>query len=305
LNNTEYCGAVDIGGTKISVGIADSAGKVLLKQIIPTPSDGEPLRTIVEISQILQTQARELHLELSALKGIGVGIAGPVDVANGVINNPYTLPRFRDYKIVEALQKSTGLPTRIDNDVNVALLGEVKFGALYDKTVLFVAFGTGIGVSVWFRREGLYRRAGNSSYHPEMGHILVDTEGPSCYCKNVGCFESTLSGRALNLQAVERGFLDFDYLYRAAQKNDKAALDFLAVCAGRLQRAFWTLMTVFNPELVILGGGFMNGYYEVTSEIIKSRVQPVFGFFNAYEIRPARKDNDSAIAGASTLIFGG
>lgn len=304
MNNTEYCGAVDIGGTKISVGIADSNGKVLLKQIIPTPSDGEPLRTIVEISQVLQTQARELHLELSALKGIGIGIAGPVDVANGVIKNPYTLPGFRDYKIVEALQKSTGLPTRIDNDVNVALLGEVKLGALYDKTVLFVAFGTGIGVSVWFRREGLYR-AGNSSYHPEMGHILVDTEGPSCYCETVGCFESTLSGRALNLQAVERGFLDFDYLYRAAQKNDKVALDFLAICAGRLQRAFWTLMTVFKPELVILGGGFMNGYYEVTSEIIKSRVQPVSGFFNAYEIRSARKDNDSTIAGASTLIFGG
>ncbi len=304
MKTGSVCGAVDIGGTKISIGLVDREGTLLVRDVIPTPTQGDPEKTVKAVSSLLRSQAAAVGEQWDALAGIGIGASGPVDCLSGVIRNPYTLPGFLDYPIVKRMAAETGHTVVIDNDVNVSLLGEIKLGSLHDRTVLFTAFGTGVGVAVWFAGTGLYR-AGTSGYHPELGHMIIDNDGPLCYCTNRGCLESTLSGKALNKRAEELGYRDFDRLYRAAGEHDQAAKQYLELCAKRLQRAFWNLLTIFKPEILYLGGGIVDAYYDFIRSSIEQQITPVFGFFEEFEIRRAVRDHGSAMAGASALIFGG
>lgn len=294
-------GAVDIGGTKVLVGIADETGKILASRSFPTVTgeDGA-LQSTRAIVETLKDQCASLGLALEALSGIGIVCAGPVNPISGVVDNPYTLPGWSGYPITANLLQMTGLRAKLENDANGVLLGEIKLNGLNHERVLMLTFGTGIGVAFCHRGD-LYRAGG--VYHPEMGHVIVDSEGPACYCNHVGCFESLWSGAAINRRAVDLGYRDFDELYQDWTSGNPALTEFMRRAERQFASGVWNLMSIMKPDTLILGGGLMTRYFDFAADIIRRDLEGLDDFVEKYRILKAGEQGESALVGGAALIF--
>jgi glucokinase len=300
---TELAGAVDIGGTKTTVGIVDKKGKIYVERTFPTRTGkGAATVSIRKMAAVLKEQVKLLELpDLVVIAGIGVVCTGPVDELAGTVENPYTLSGWEGYPVVRKLAGATGARILLENDLNGALMGEVFLHRIEEKEVLMVSFGTGIGVAAW--NKGQIHRAGRR-FHPEMGHTIVSSDGPECYCGHPGCFESLCSGKALNSRAVEAGFADFDKIYEASLKGDDSAARFIQKVSREIQNGIWNIMTVFKPDVLILGGGIMKRYFEFFSHSIKKDLERVPDFIEEFTLMKADMLGNSSLIGASRLVFG-
>ena len=292
-------GAVDIGGTKIMVGIADWEGNILSSQSFPTRlGKNGAEESVVRIVQLLNQQSRGNQKTAGRLSRIGVVCAGPVDTKRGLVQNPYTLPGWNGFPLSKRLSESTGAPVLLENDANGALLGEVALRHLEDKRVLMVTVGTGIGAA--FMDRGRLYRPGDG-YHPEMGHIVVTSMGDRCYCGQAGCFESRCSGTAVNKRAKEMGFQDFEELLAAGRSGNSGALKGLKEISGDFSRGLWNLCVIFKPDVVILGGGFMECSYHFFVEEFLDFIKGKEDFVGTLQVVQSKKDANSALVGAAWL----
>lgn len=295
-------GAVDIGGTKVHVGLVEGTGAILFEQLIPTRPDTQSAEdTIHRITEVLKGFCARQEIQLHQLAGIGVACAGPVNIEKGVVENPYTLPGWEGYPIVRRLEELAQTAVRIENDANAALLGEVYLNHLEAEKVLMLTFGTGIGVACW--KGGQLHRAGE--YHPEMGHTIVASYGEECYCRHRGCFESLCSGMALNKRAEALGYSNFDNLFSAAMAGDGKAGALLNSVRCEVKNGVWNLCVVFKPDTVILGGGLMTGYFNFFQDaILEEQLGGRKDFIHAYRVLPANRQVNPALAGAIMLLRG-
>src|SRR3954468_18163734 len=184
-------GAVDIGGTKIAVGIVDDNGKVLARAETPTDQDhySNGLEGIVRMLRETATQGG------AAITGIGIGSTGPVDPIRGEFGDVDFLPGWRGKNLVEDLQQSFKVRVALENDGDAAALAEAGWGAGRNRTrLIYVTIGTGIGGGIIFDGK-LYR--GVDGAHPEIGHQVLNTSGPACSCGFSGCWESLAAGPAM------------------------------------------------------------------------------------------------------------
>jgi len=242
------------------VATVDESGEVVREATIPT----EPERGFASgISRITATVTRLLAdsgWSAGELRGIGLGCAGPVDPAQGTILNPHTLPGWMGGDIVTPLRRAFGCPVRLENDADMALMGECQAGAGrgFDPVVM-LTFGTGIGGAALVRGQVLRGAAGE---HPDMGHVPVDPRGPRCYCGTNGCFESLASGAALTAAAAAHGLGDGRQLFARAARHEPAAEGILRDALSAVARATWTIVHALLPERLILGGGMMDEHYE-------------------------------------------
>ena len=208
------------------------------------------------------------------LGGIGIGASGPVDRALGAIQNPHTLPTWENVDVVTPLSARFGVPVALENDADIAILGEYWTGAGRDCARLaMITVGTGIGVSLMADGR-LYRGAGG--YHPEGGHIVLDPHGPLCYCGARGCWESLASGTAIARLAREREAahptslleraggdleqIDADLVGQAAEEGDVSAREVIDQAAFYLGLGLVNVIGLFFPEVIVLGGGVMRRY---------------------------------------------
>lgn len=292
-------GAVDIGGTKIQVGIVDKEGNVLADECFPTSSRNQSAdRAVERIAEILKWQCGSLGIDLKNLRGIGISCTGPVDCQNGTIENPYTLAGWTGYPIVGELMEKTGLCVRMENDANGALLGEIQRRGLQNRKVLMITLGTGIGAAFW--NAGSLHRSGK--YHPEMGHVIVASDGDLCYCGHRGCFESRCSGKAMNRRAEKEGYKDFDELYVKAHDNNVEAGRLLEEIRQDLKNGIWTLNLIFKPNIIILAGGFSKRYFPFVKDAVLEDSAGKEDFLSHFEILPAYENKNSALSGAIMLF---
>ena len=296
-------GAVDIGGTKILAGIVDEAGHVLCEDYVQTPvGKGGAEQASQIIAGLLHELTRSIGVDIMNLEGVGIVCAGPVDSSKGIVENPYTLPGWNGFPLARRLTELTRRIVKIENDVNGAVLGEVFLNRLDGNRVLMIAFGTGIGVAACNCGK-LYTTGGR--YHPEMGHTIVADEGPECYCRHRGCFESLWSGAAINRRAIEMGYESFDDLFLNMKSGEQKSVNFMNHASRQLSNGIWNLLTVFNPDVLILGGGFMNKYYDYAYEIIRKDIDGLPDFVENLRVMKANTANNSALVGASILIYQG
>ena len=301
-----YYGTVDIGGTKIMAGITDSEGCIKSWESFPT-LELDVSQTMDRLIASLKQQCAKLLLDFSSLKGIGIVCAGPVDPQNGTIENPYTLPGWDHYPIVQVLNERTQFPVLLENDVNGALLGEASIKHLTHRRVLMIAFGTGIGCA--FQADGRLFRAG-AGFHPELGHILISPDSDTdplnppepCYCGHRSCFENLWSGSALHHRAKALGFQDFNDLYEKWTKKDPDAAAFIRKIRFELQTAVWNLSIIFKPDIIILGGGVMKTYYSFAKDALSETNGSFTAFVPSYEILQADPDKNPALVGAMRLF---
>ena len=302
-----YYGTVDIGGTKIMTGITDSDGTIQSYETFPT-LEFEVSKTVDRLLSSLKHQCEQLHLDFSSLKGIGIVCAGPVDPQKGTIDNPYTLPGWDHYPIVQVLKERSHLPVLLENDVNGALLGEASIKHLTNRRVLMIAFGTGIGCA--FQADGTLFRAG-AGFHPELGHILIAPDSDTnplnppelCYCGHRNCFENLWSGSALHHRAKALGVQDFNDLYEKWAKKDPDAAAFIRKIRSELQTAVWNLSSIFKPDVVILGGGVMKSYFSFAKDALSETNGSFTDFVPSYEILQADPEKNPALVGAMRLFM--
>ncbi len=249
-------GAIDIGGTKIAVGIVDKAGQVLAcKECATDPNKGLE-DGLARVTRMLQEAASETR---RSLEGIGIGCTGPVNPREGTIGRVEFLPGWEGANLVERLSKAFGTSVAIENDADAAALGEWAWGAgIGTRTFLLVTVGTGIGVGIILDGK-LYRGVNDS--HPEIGHHVIDPSGPWCFCGARGCWESLASGPAMESWAQSNHpqgkRVSARQLCSDADQGDELARAAVRRTASYLGIGLANLVTVFSPEMIALGGGLL------------------------------------------------
>jgi glucokinase len=251
---------IDIGGTKIAGLLVDEDGTVHERRERDTPA--EDVHATLE-----QIQAVGAELAKGAA-AIGIGAAGMVDFEAGVMRSAPNLA-WREVPIRDLVSERLGLPCLLDNDANAAAWGEFRFGAArrYEEAVLVVTVGTGIGGGI-IADGALYR--GAHGFAAEIGHFIVEPDGPRCGCGNRGCWEQVASGQALDRLGAEAAREDGTiliarmaagnpvtgrYVADAARQGDATARAIFDRVGRRLGEGIAGLVNVLDPEAVVVGGG--------------------------------------------------
>lgn len=268
-------GAVDIGGTKIAVGIVDDNGRVFSRR--QSPTDPENYANCLEtISSMLRETAREAGAEIS---GIGIGSTGPVDPIRGEFGDVDFLPGWRGKNLVNDLARIFKVSAALENDGDAAALAEAGWGAGRNRTrLIYVTVGTGIGGGFVFDRK-LYR--GVDGAHPEVGHQVLDPAGPKCSCGFRGCWEALAAGPAM-VAWLERNAPE-DYPHRTgitakricelAHQGDAVALMAVEHEAFYLGLGLANLINLFTPDAIVLSGSVMKSadlFMDRIREVIRS-----------------------------------
>jgi glucokinase len=263
-------GAVDIGGTKIAVGMVDDDGRVLSRAECPTDAERGYGEALARIENMLRTVATAANAELT---GIGIGCTGPVDPFTGEIGDVNFFPAWRGQNPVADLARIFGVQVAMENDADASTLAEAAWGAGKNKKrLIYVTVGTGIGVGLVLDGQ-LYR--GVDGAHPEIGHCVIDASGPLCLCGFHGCWESLAAGPAM--VAWMESNMPKDYPHRdhltakriceLAQQGDELARQAADREARYLGLGIANLVTLFTPDAIVLGGSVMKSAVLFLEEI--------------------------------------
>jgi glucokinase len=253
-------GAVDIGGTKIAVGMVDVDGRVLARRECATDPDRGYANALANIREMLQATAGSANAKVA---GIGIGSTGPLFALTGEFGDVNFFPNWKGENPVRDLAKIFKVNVAMENDGDAAALGEAGWGAGRNKKrLLYVTLGTGIGTG--FIVDGrLYRGVDDS--HPEVGHHLIDPSGPPCVCGFRGCWESLAAGPAMAEWMKKEVPADYPHrdnltarriceLARVGDEWARRAVDRETYYLGL---GLANLVTIFTPDAIVLGGSIM------------------------------------------------
>ncbi len=252
--------AVDIGGTKVAVGVVDSQGKVLSSRESPTGYDCEYMSGLDLIVGMLKDVERQSGLQLS---GVGIGSTGPVDPFTGDFGELDFLPRWRGKSLVKDLERIFDVTVALENDGDAGALGEAGWGAGKNKSrLIYVTVGTGIGGGIILDGK-LYR--GVEGAHPEIGHQVLDPSGPPCSCGFRGCWEALAAGPAMVSWLESTAPPDYPHrtgltakrICQLAVEGDSWARSAIKREAMYLGLGLANLINLFTPDAIVLGGSIM------------------------------------------------
>jgi glucokinase len=252
-------GAVDIGGTKIAVGVVDDCGEVRSRMECPTDAHLGYAAGLERVTGMLRETARDANVDIS---GIGIGSTGMVYPVSGMFGDVDFLPGWKGFNLMEDLSRTFQVKAALENDADASALGEANWGAGKGKSRLIcVTVGTGIGGGIILDGQ-IYRGADMS--HPEIGHHVIETSGPLCSCGFHGCWESLATGPAMAAwfkeRTTDRGYpakATAKQICELAQQGDEFALQAVAHEAHYLGLGLANLINLFVPDMIVLGGSVM------------------------------------------------
>ena len=247
---------IDIGGTKIALGLVDENGIVVTRGEIPIEVQSGPASARDRILTILHKQVSETG---ASLTGIGIACTGPVDPLTGELGDVNTLPGWEGWNPVLELADAFRVTAAMENDADGAALGEARWGRGRGKrSMVSITVGTGIGAGIILNGE-VYRGANHS--HPEIGHHIVEPGGPLCTCGASGCWESLASGPALELWYAEQNpgeeRRSGKEICTLARANDAAAQRAVEHLAKYLGLGLSNVVSMLMPEVIALSGSVM------------------------------------------------
>lgn len=300
MKNEYYC-ILDIGGTKLLALLVDSRRRVLYKEKFPTIS-GNTIDPLVD--QICDTveRARQQLKKGTELARLGICIAAFVDYRTGDLYGAPNLKIREKVAFRDILHQRLELPIVIENDANAAVLGEVKYGAAIGaRNAIYVTVSTGIGGGLFLNGE-LYR--GNNSFAGEIGHLKLFGQDP-CGCGMKGCLESVASGGAMGRIARKRisPQMSCATLFEESRRENKEAMRIVNKGLESLGLTFSNLITLLNPEYIVVGGGVSREGEPLLKEIgkiIDKYLSPPFR--NSVKLVRAKLDPESGIWGVYSLL---
>jgi glucokinase len=241
---------VDLGGTKILAGVVTRSGELLRRHERPTPKDSQE-------SVIRELQAAVAELMDDEVAAIGVGVPAPIDQPRGVIVESVNV-LLADVPLRDVMRERFGLPVGLDNDANAAVIGEWRAGAGRGvDNIIMLTLGTGLGGGVITQGKPFRGAIGGGG---ELGHVVIVHEGRPCQggCRGRGHLEAYVTGLAATIAAQEAfgPAADAHRLVRLADEGDETARAILADIGGHLGSGMGSFANIFEPELIIIGGGF-------------------------------------------------
>ncbi len=266
MNGLETIGA-DLGGTNLAIGVIDEKAEILWEDMVG--SSGYSQEGVIDLLSAEVERAREARPGAAA---VGLGIPARIDFEKGHAIDTVNLD-FEEFPVRDLIRERTGMPAFVDNDGNLAMMAEALYGAAKGaKHALMLTLGTGVGGGIWIDGK-TYRGASGAA--AEIGHTVVEIDGPRCQgnCPGRGCVEVFASGTgiakmgaeaaagnpdsALARLGAERGAVSAREVNEAASAGDPVALGVVDRVAHYLGTALVTLSNVFEPEVIVLGGGAM------------------------------------------------
>lgn len=307
--------ALDFGGTKLTAGLAASGEKCWRahQRILSPP--GSNAQSDLEIMMGL---ARDLLVTVKVpLAAVGVSFGGPVNAAQGLVILSHHVPGWEKMPLREWLEEQLRVPAAVDNDANVAALGEHRFGAGQGcDSLMYITVSTGVGGG-WILNGQPWRGADGMA--GEIGHVVVDPDGPLCLCGKRGCVERLASGPYIAQRArewlqaqPERGrilralagdnpeAIAAELVAQAAAQGDNLAREALEVAAWGLGVGIGNTANLINPERFVLGGGVTKAgerFWEVVRRTARETALPEVHF----DVVPAALGDDAPLWGAIAL----
>lgn len=250
---------IDLGGTQVRVVFGNAAGEILSRAATKTPLLGTPERVVEWIAD--EVRKHDARLEMAA-----IGAPGPVDPKTGVLINPPNLGDHRlwtDVPITQLLSDALGCPVQLQNDANLAGLGEFHKGAGQDsRDMVYITWSTGVGAGVVSDGELIDGAHGSAG---ELGHMIIDPDGPICGCGQRGCLEAICSGTNIEKRygTPTKDLLD------AAAAGDPHGVQVADEMATAMGIALVNVSNLFDPDVIVLGGGVTKSWAVLSPPMMK------------------------------------
>lgn len=301
--------AVDLGGTKVAVGVVLPEGRLAARVQEPTSRHG-PAAVVDQIARLARAAVasaapRTPGLDLRACAGVAVACPGPVDPARGIVHSPPNLPGWGDEPVRDRVAEALDLPARVANDADCAALGEWAFGAgRGTRHLVYVTVSTGVGGGLVL--DGRLWMGTVSA--GEIGHLQVDPDGPLCGCGRRGCLEALASGPAIAWRYAalrgEQGPADAASVFASARAGDPAAAQAIDEAGRALGRTLGGLVNVLAPERIVLGGGVaLGGHDLLLPPLLRALDEAAFPLPRGrVDVRLAECGADAGLLGAAMLF---
>ncbi len=300
---------IDIGGTNIKIATISARGRVLARGIVATSPRLGPEAAFERIGSALETLTR--GREVTA---VGVGCAGLIDPVRGVVRSSPNLPGWENAPLGRIAKRILGVYTVVDNDATTAAWGEYRCGTHRGcRSLVFITLGTGVGGGIILDGR-IVRGAGN--FGGEVGHMTVDPNGPRCRCGNRGCLEAFAGSYGLQRAtkallsekrsrylgpwlAAGRRFTPL-LLAEAAGRGDSVAKAVFRIAGEALGTAIASLVNVFNPDAVVIGGGVSASFDLFSPHVLRTVRRRAFAEPAAMvRIERSSLGNDATVVGAA------
>lgn len=288
----KYSIGIDLGGTKILIGLVEKeSGKVVSHIKKKTKKEKGPENIVRKMVEGVEELLEESGKSFTEISSIGIGSAGQIDRKNGIIIGAPNLDCY-NLNLKEILQDKFNIPVFVANDVEVATIGEQKFGAGKGCADFVCAFvGTGIGSAIVKNGHIIYGATGTAG---ELGHIIVDLNGRPCACGAHGCLEAYASRSAIEARiegALKKGrksciseyleegkTITSSMIRKSIEREDELVTQCVSEASEYLSGGLASVINLINPELIILGGGLIEAvdyFYKQTIKKAKSKSLPV------------------------------
>lgn len=294
--------AIDIGGTKIAVGLVDDAGTLVHQQKLPTPDgDAESIWAVVDslITEALATAGRRV-------RGAGIASAGPINLATGTVS-PINITAWQCFPIVERVSMAVGAPVRLAGDGLCMAMGERWRGAGRGAGFLLgMVVSTGVGGGLVLDGAPYDGRTGNAGH---VGHVVVDPDGGPCTCGGRGCVETIAGGPRMAQWAREQGWdvpadADAKELAQAANAGNDVARRAFRRGAVAVAAMIASVAAVCDLDRVVIGGGVAKSgalLFDPVREVLTSHAG--LDFIRELRVVPAELGGEAGLVGAAALVI--
>lgn len=314
----EYYLGLDLGGTKILTGLADSEGNIITRSRRDTEAELGEDKIIENMIATIEDVLEKSGVKREQIITLGIGSPGPLDSKKGIIIENANLP-WKNVALVEKIESALGIKTLLQNDANAAALGEKWFGAGKNvDNMVYITISTGIGGGAIIERE-LFTGVNDNAC--EVGHTVIDPNGPLCGCGNHGCLEAFSSGTSIGKRAKEAAAagkskemleladnivddIDAVICAQAAYQGDQVAKDIFKNAGYHLGIGLGNVVNTFNTEMIILGGGVMKAADLFLDEAIKTMEDiALAGSLEMVTVKEAELGSDIGLKGAIAVAM--
>ncbi len=303
---------LDIGGTKLAAGVVDSAGQARSFLVQPTANGRGPDAVLADLIALGRRAVAASGVPWSDIGAIGIGCGGPLDTERGVLVAPPHLPGWRDVPVTSIAQRELGRPAYVENDATAAAAGEHRCGAgAGASNIVYLTISTGVGGGVVIDGR-LYRgAAGNGG---ELGHVTVDWNGRLCRsCGRRGCLEAYVSGTSIAERAAETlpgdsalarlDLITAADVAAAARAGDEHAARIWAETTDALACGLTSIVNLFEPELVVLGGGVTRAGEQLLGPVRGAVARQAMAPAGQARIVAAGLGDQVGVVGAASFVY--
>ncbi|MDU1316822.1 ROK family protein [Anaerococcus hydrogenalis] len=287
---------LDIGGTKIQGAVIDEKGEILKTYRLETCAREGKDKVLDNISKIID------FLKTDDIKAVGVGTPGFIDSENGIVTFAGNIDGWTGLNLKKEIEKRSSLPVFIENDANIALVCEKWLGSGKGfNDIVMITIGTGLGGAVYNKKMGLL--SGSNFQGAELGHLILHPNGEYCTCGQSGCVESYCSGTAIvrHYEELTRNKLEGQEIFELVKTDDNAK-KVIDRFTSDLAWFLTSLRNIFDPELIIIGGGVINSKDYWWKEVLE-KFDNYCHLSEKIEIKPAKYLNDAGVIGAGRIAM--